>query len=177
MTLLQHFSPDPTPQELEELAARDITVVSGAVAAVVVEDDVLTGVRLADGRTVPCRALVVGPRFEARDEVLTALGLEATPFLAAGIEIGSHVAADPTGRTAVDGVWVAGNVANPMAQLITAAAAGVMAGAAMNGDLIQQEVAAAVTRHRDPFSAASEAEVCRRVLGGRRHGMAEIRGA
>lgn len=156
VTLLHHLSPDLTPRELEELTARDITVVSGAVAAVVVEDDRLTGVRLADGRVVPCRALVVGPRLEARDAVLAPLGLQATPFLAAGVEMGTHIAADPTGRTAVDGVWVAGNVTNPMAQLIAAAAAGVLAGAAINGDLIQEEVAAAVARRPGPFSAGSE---------------------
>ena len=41
-----------------------------------------------------------------------------------GHVIGSYVAADPTGATEVPGVWVAGNVANLMEQVIGAAAAG-----------------------------------------------------
>ena len=45
----------------------------------------------------------------------------------------------PTGATAVPGVWVAGNVADLRAQVITAAAAGLNAGAAINADLIAEE--------------------------------------
>lgn len=175
VTLLQHRAPDPSAAEREGLDARGIAVVSGEVVGLLVEDDALNGVRLADGRTVACRALVVGTRVEARGEALTALGLQPAPFLAGGVEYGTAVASDPTGRTAVDGVWLAGNVTTPMVQLIAAAAAGTMAGAAINADLIAEEVAAAVAAGRDPFSAASEAEVSRRVLGDRRHELAEIR--
>ena len=42
--------------------------------------------------------------------------------------IGEHVPADPTGRTEVPGVWVAGNVTDPVAQVGAAAAAGAVAG-------------------------------------------------
>ena len=45
-------------------------------------------------------------------------------------------AVDPTGRTAVPGVWVAGNVTDLMAQVITSAGAGLMAAAAINVDLL-----------------------------------------
>jgi thioredoxin reductase len=39
----------------------------------------------------------------------------------------------------VPGVWVAGNVADPMAWVASAASAGAMAGAAINHDLIAEE--------------------------------------
>ncbi len=45
-------------------------------------------------------------------------------------------------------VWVAGNVADPHSQVITAAAAGLKAGAAINADLITEETARAVTAFR-----------------------------
>ena len=62
--------------------------------------------------------------------------------------IGSFINADPTGATAVPGVWVAGNVADLMAQVVGSAAAGGMAGAAINLDLILEESRDAVEARR-----------------------------
>ncbi len=47
--------------------------------------------------------------------------------------------AEPTGLTAVPGVYVAGNVTNPGAQMIASAAAGLMAGASINMELIMAD--------------------------------------
>ena len=58
--------------------------------------------------------------------------------------IGSYVAADPTGATAVPGVWVAGNVADLRAQVIASAAAGLNTAAMINADLIAEDVRRAV---------------------------------
>jgi thioredoxin reductase len=51
----------------------------------------------------------------------------------------SRIEADRTGATAVPGAWVAGNLTDPQAQVIAAAAAGLMAGAAINFDLVLEE--------------------------------------
>ena len=134
--------------ECEQLAARGITLVDGEVAALEVTDDRLTGVRLRSGELVPCQAVVVGPRFTARADVLTTLGLEPTEQQVDGHVIGSYVPADPTGATAVPGVWVAGNVADLRAQVISAAAAGLNTAAAINADLIAEDVRRAVADHR-----------------------------
>jgi thioredoxin reductase len=63
--------------------------------------------------------------------------------------IARHVVVDRAGATGVPGVYAAGNVADPMAQVMAAAAAGLMAGAAINGDLVAEDTAAAVAAHRD----------------------------
>ncbi|MEV7177534.1 FAD-dependent oxidoreductase [Kitasatospora sp. NPDC093679] len=173
VTLLLHTAAAPTGEEAEGLAARGIAVVPGEVAAVETADGALTGVRLADGRTVACRALVVAPRFTARGGVPAALGLEPVDVVNGEQVIGSRIAADPTGATAVPGLWVAGNAADPFDQVVGAAAAGVRAAAAINADLVAEEVRRAVAARRDPFGAAGEQEVCERVLGERRHGLAE----
>lgn len=47
---------------------------------------------------------------------------------------------DTTGRTTVAGVWVAGNVADPRAQVITAAGEGSAAAIAVNADLVDEDV-------------------------------------
>ncbi|MEV4705001.1 NAD(P)/FAD-dependent oxidoreductase [Actinoplanes sp. NPDC049316] len=139
ITLFLHTAPAPDETQARELAARGITVVPDKVAEVVATDGSLTGVRLTDGTIVACDALVVAPRFVANAGVLGLLGLEAT-----GNERGSAVAAEPTGRTAVPGVWVAGNVADQMAQVVSAAAAGLHTAAQLNMDLITEEVQQAV---------------------------------
>jgi len=104
----------------------------------------LTGVRLTGGDVVPREALVVAPRFTARAGVLTSLGLETVPQEMNGHVVGSYVPADPTGATAVPGVWVAGNVADLRAQVISSAAAGLNTAAMLNADLIADDVRRAV---------------------------------
>jgi thioredoxin reductase len=94
------------------------------------------GVHLADGRLVERSALVVQTRVEARAAFLAELGLKPVDLEMQGASVATYVPADPTGRTDVDGVWVAGNVTDPMGQVITAAAAGMKAGAMLNMDLI-----------------------------------------
>jgi thioredoxin reductase/SAM-dependent methyltransferase len=148
VTLFQHTGPALTDDEREQLAARDIAVVTGVVEGLELDGGRLSGVRLAGADVVPRRALVVSPRFTARAGVLTSLGLATVPQEMNGHVVGSYVAADPTGATAVAGVWVAGNVADLRAQVIPAAAAGLNAAAALNADLIAEDVRLAVEARR-----------------------------
>src|SRR3954447_6131150 len=148
VVLFRHTSPEPTDDEREQLDARGITVVDGEVAGLVADGDRLTGVRLADGTVVEREAVVVSPRFTRRAELLSALGLEAEERLRDGVPFASAVPAGPTGATAVPGVWVAGNVADPTAQVIVAAAAGLMAAAHLTVDLVEEDTQRAVQAHR-----------------------------
>ena len=83
---------------------------------------------------------------------MAGLGLGST---AHPLGMGEFVAADATGLTDVPGVWVAGNVTDLTAQVVSAAAGGVVAAAAINADLIAEETRQAVTAYRDRRSAAS----------------------
>ncbi|MBU2670588.1 NAD(P)/FAD-dependent oxidoreductase [Actinoplanes bogorensis] len=92
------------------------------------------GVRMKDGSLIERDYLVARGRLEARAGFLDSLGLKAVEH---PMGIGTFVAAtDPSGRTEVPGVWVAGNVTDPMAQVISSAAAGLTAGAMINFDLL-----------------------------------------
>ena len=66
--------------------------------------------------------------------------------LGCAIDDNGWVVADATGRTSVPGVWAAGNAVNPRAQVITAAGEGSAAAIAINTDLVDEDVAIAVTR-------------------------------
>jgi thioredoxin reductase len=155
VTLFLHTAPDPSDDQWEQLAARGIAVVVGEVAALEVTDDQLTGVRLDSGQVIPRQAMVVAPRFIARADVLTSLGLEPTEEQVDGHVIGTSVAADPAGATAVPGVWVAGNVADLRAQVISAAAAGLNTGAAINADLIAEDTRHAVAARQGALTGSS----------------------
>ena len=131
----------PLPEQgSAQLAARGVRVVTGRVSGLVVADDALRGVRLAGGEVVPRTALAVGPRFTARSGVLASLGVHPVPLLVAGHTVGEAVPADPTGLTPAPGVWAAGNVVDLQAQVGAAAAGGARAGAAINADLVAQDV-------------------------------------
>jgi thioredoxin reductase len=121
--------------EREQLAARGIGIVEGAVQQVLVTDDHLCGVEL-DGGTVRCEALFVPPRFVPNTDLLADLGC--------ALDEDGWPSTDATGLTSVAGVWVAGNVANPRAQVITAAGEGSTAAIAINADLVDDDVRAAV---------------------------------
>ena len=138
---------------MKRIGARGITVVEGEVASLEGQEDRLTGVRLQNGEIIPRSAVVVGPRFAARAGMLAGLGLETTEHPSG---MGEHVEADATGLTAVPGVWVAGNVTDPTAQVLASASAGVMAGAVINADLVAEDTREAVAAPRDrPSSTAT----------------------
>lgn len=169
ITLFLNDTAEPTDEEWDKLAARSVTVVDGAVASVDAVDGVLTGLTLRQGTSFAVQALAVGTRMEARSALLESLGLSAQVHPSGA---GRYIETDAVGGgTAVRGVYAAGNVSNLMAQVVTAAAEGVMSGARINADLIEEETRWAVEGRFGPFSAASEAAVSSIVLGHRRHGL------
>lgn len=128
-------------EQRETLTARSIRIVDDEVVGLDVRDDRLRGVRLSDGPTVPRDALVVAARGAARVGPFAALGLHAVDHPSG---MGSHLPADATGRADVPGVWVAGNATDLMGQVGAAAAAGAMAGAQINADLVMEEARVAM---------------------------------
>jgi thioredoxin reductase len=80
----------------------------------------------------------------ARAGFLADLGLEAILVESNGVEVGTAVQVDAMGATEVPGVFAAGNVTNPMAQVMPSAAAGLMAAGGVNFDLIAEETRLAV---------------------------------
>jgi thioredoxin reductase len=152
VTLFLHTGPRPSDEEAEALAARGIALVEGEVAALESEAGRLRGVRLSSGEVVPRRVLAVGTTLLARAELLAGIGLEATEHQ---LGVGQRIEADATGRTAVPGVWVAGNVTDLMAWVASAASAGGLAGAAINNDLVAEDTRVAVERKAAERAAAA----------------------
>ncbi|MFD7102606.1 NAD(P)/FAD-dependent oxidoreductase [Streptomyces celluloflavus] len=152
--LLRQWSGDvvyfPHTQELadeqrERLLARDVYIADGTVKWLVVEDDRLRGVELAEGAVVPRSAVFVFPRMVPRDALLSDLGCERDER--------GWVTTDAVGRTSMFGVWAVGNVADPRALVVTAAGKGAAAAFALNHDLVDEDVERAVEEYRAAATA------------------------
>ncbi len=139
VTLFPHTD-ELTGEHRELLAARRVDVVPGAVSHLEVRDDRLHGVALADGRVFPRSAVFVKPRLVPNNAILAILGCE--------IDAQGWVRHDASGRTSVDGVYVAGNVADPRAQVITAAGEGSASAIAINADLVEDDITTLLTHYR-----------------------------
>jgi thioredoxin reductase len=123
---------DLTAVEHAQLDARGVRIVRGEVARLLVDDDRLTGVELTDGQAIARTAVFIRPRNVPHgDGLLTGLGCE--------VDDTGFVTVDASGRTSVAGVWAAGNVVDPRAQVITAAGAGSAAAIAINADLVEED--------------------------------------
>jgi thioredoxin reductase len=158
---------DLTPDERVQLAARGVRVIEGQVARLVVAGDRLTGVELTDGRVIARSAMFIRPgNVPHADGLLAALGCE--------VDVAGFVTVDATGRTSTLGVWAAGNVVDPRAQVITAAGAGSAAAIAINADLVHEDVTRAVERldaAAGLFPAAADVHLTPAMLGDRLPGL------
>ena len=132
-------------EQRELLAARGIGIVEGMVARLVVDRDQLQGVELGDGTVVARAAVFVRPRFVPNADLLGDLGC--------ALDGQGWVVHDPVGRTTVAGVWVAGNAADPRAQVITAAGQGSAAAIALNADMVDEDVKCALADYRTGHTA------------------------
>lgn len=97
-----------TPEQRVQLEALAIGVVHGNVNRLVVDDDILVGVELEDGRVVDRDVVFVRPRLVPNSDLLRSVGCT--------VNDGGWVSVDAVGLTSAPGVWAAGNASNPRAQ-------------------------------------------------------------
>ena len=155
--VLRHTGPAPTAQELEQFAALRIEVRPGEVVEVLASESHLTGVRFRDDSVLPLNALVLAPESRSNVDMLAPLGLRPSELRSGEELCGDHLEAAASGATSVQGVYVAGNVTNAEAQVVSAAAQGFEVGSAINRDLLEEDVRKAVERARQAGADAAVA--------------------
>ena len=137
----------PADPELDaDLGALGVRIVDGRARRLL--DDAsgtLRAVELEHGPELPADAVAIGPSFQARTELYEQLG--GTPSIVEGM--GVVIPADSVGRTPLAGVWAVGNASDAGAMVGASAAAGTMAGAQLNVDLLMEEAAARRAERRD----------------------------
>lgn len=118
--------------ELEtQLVARGVVVETTPVIELLGSAPALEAVRLADGRTVPVRALFTAPRTHMANPLAEQLGCAFVDG-----PTGPYIRVDDLKQTSVPGVFAAGDAAQPMHNATMASAAGVMAGVAAHRSLM-----------------------------------------
>jgi len=140
LTVVLHEAADVYDTDVETLRKAGVPVVRDTVRRVVTTAaGPLVGVELAGGAMLAADAVVVGPRFHARAEVLASVGVTTTPHPTG---LGDAVEVDQTGRTAVPGIFAAGNLTDPSMQVLQAAAHGSRVGAMIAFDLADDDLSA-----------------------------------
>jgi thioredoxin reductase len=135
VTLFTHISGEPDDVQRRRLAARDVAIVPGEVKGLVVEDDALAALELADGQRVDCQALFVEPEAAVDSAIVSSLGC--------GRAEDGCITTDGIGKTDIEGVWAVGNANDPSAQLIAAAGDAYRVAVSVNAELVREDVAAA----------------------------------
>jgi len=116
--------------QLEQLAARGITVVETPVNRIVHTDGLLSHVKLSDGTMVALKALYIAAPFVQHCLIPAKLGCELLPS--------GHIKVDEFQKTTVPGVSAAGDNATKFRSVASAVAAGTVAGAFINHELITE---------------------------------------
>ena len=139
VTVLLDTQEAPSAEDRATLESRGIRIVAGRVEQILSADDRLTGARVAGhDAPLPLDAILVGTRLRIDSALVDGLGIatEENPM-------GTFVPVDMQKATNVPGVFAAGNVTNPGSMVASAMADGVMAGALVNMNLVEEEFARA----------------------------------
>ncbi|RUO31867.1 thioredoxin reductase [Aliidiomarina sedimenti] len=118
-------------EQAETLGNRGVTIERTPVREVIGDGEQLSSVMLKDGRSIVLRGLYVAPTITIQSPLVDALDLELneTPM-------GTFIAVDEFKESSLKGVFVAGDMSNPMQNGTFAIASGTMAGVAAHRALM-----------------------------------------
>ncbi|NMA77194.1 MAG: NAD(P)/FAD-dependent oxidoreductase, partial [Actinomycetales bacterium] len=135
----------------ERFDALGITLIEAPIQEILADEEGgIAGVRLAGGEVVAREVLTVATEMTPRMDGLDELGLTLED-LPAGM--GRKISTGSAGASEVPGVWVAGNAADPAAQVGASAAGGALAGGHIHGMLVMADADAAVATLRAEHAA------------------------
>ena len=127
------------------LAARDVRLEPSRVIEVGQDTEPSKGADAIDDpmvvRTESGREHIVDAIFTMGAAIPHDVFLSGFELARAENPVGSFIAVDAMGATSHPRIWAAGNVTNPMASVPIVAGAGIMAGAAVNATLVEEDFA------------------------------------
>lgn len=134
VTFFQNGAVALDAEDARKLSRRGVAVEPVPIAALEGDAPGLDGVRLADGRLVPLKAIFLGQYVRQPGRLAEMLGcaIEDTP-------VGQILKVDQIGQTNVPGVFAAGDAARAAGNVTLAAAAGTMAGTALHRSLVEED--------------------------------------
>ncbi len=131
VTLLMHGSADLTPEEREQLAARQVKIEETPVARLCAQGADLEAVELTDGRHLPLAAVFTVPCSTLASPLAEQLGCEIEEGM-----LGTMVKTDDLKQSSIPGVFIAGDMGRAPHSITLACADGAMAGVCAHRSLI-----------------------------------------
>jgi thioredoxin reductase len=131
LTFFAHTLDSVTEDDRLRLKQRGVRVVEGEVRELVPGPQGLAAVRLASGATVACEGLFCEPDARVDSALTRAFGWE--------LRKDGCVLTDELGRTSVEAVWAVGNLADPAAQLLSAAGDAYRTAVSLNAVLAEED--------------------------------------
>lgn len=128
---------EPGGEEAALLTARGVRIERTPVTELLGEGSTTRAARLADGREIPLEAVFTAPVTRVTSPLAEQLGCA----LADGMT-GPYIQVDAMQQTTIEGVFAAGDAAQPMHNATLASAAGVMAGVAAHRSLVMDAAGA-----------------------------------
>lgn len=148
--LMRRYSPDVTlhlngldvpVNELEQLRDFGVKIRDETVERFLPVDDSQVRIEFSNNKSETYESVFVAPLATPHDALLRQLGCH--------IEDGTNlVKVDGAGATSIPGVWAAGNVTNPRAQVVTSAGEAAVTAIAVTGWLLHQDLTS--TTHPGP---------------------------
>ncbi|MGK6355758.1 NAD(P)/FAD-dependent oxidoreductase [Sphingomonas sp. DT-207] len=138
---------EPNEVETARLAARGVAIERTPVVEILGAAPEIEAIRLADGRDIRVAALFTAPRTRMASPLAEQLGVAF-----ADGPSGRFIQVDDWGQTSLDGVYAAGDAAQPMHNATLASASGVLAGVGAHQSLtrdLQGSRAAATAANAD----------------------------
>lgn len=145
--LVRSFSADVTlivqdglvlsDDDVRSLEAMGVDVVEGTAQRLLIREDALDAVVLADGRTVPCRALFCEPVATVDPALADIPGCT--------LDADGCLETDDNGRTGADRIWAVGNVTDPSGQVVAVAGDAYRLAVALNAQLLEEDTEAALS--------------------------------
>lgn len=129
LTIFTQGTASFTAEQRSKLDRHRIGIIESPLTAVVHDSGYLHHVVLEGGKQLALDALYAKLPFEQHSDIPGQLGCEMT-------EMG-YIKVDSMQKTTVEGVFACGDNASPMRALSNAVAAGTMAGASLNRDLVE----------------------------------------
>jgi thioredoxin reductase len=121
----------PSPTHREKLARHGIHLVEQPIVALDSTGSQLRALQFVDGSSLACDALFIRPKTTHRTSFAYDLGCN--------VDDNGVMQIDLRGRTSIEGVYAAGDIASPMRSVAIAVAQGAAAAYGINADLIEED--------------------------------------
>lgn len=137
VTLIVQEGLQLTTDQTRSLEAMGVALVFGTAQRLLVRDDALAAVELADGSSLDCRALFCEPAAVVDPALADVPGCR--------LDADGCIETDGSGRTGASRVWAVGNVVDPSSQVVAAAGDAYRLAVALNAELLEEDVRNAVS--------------------------------